>query len=373
MPDFYPFRATLLPLALKNGHDGTAMLLMEQGAHIPTKYFWAQKHGNDNPSLKVPDVRLLHDAVVGGCLQSTNKLIDCGVDVNQRVVRERIAGIDSSNAFLFGGRERRYTDTRLPDVLRLSSAPSMVKLLLDAKALVNASGGEYAAIKDLVPASVKMLLEACPDLYCNSIIQAIEAPCSQDKVADKVEVVKMLLNQSMTRDVRRIYNWGSSLIVCAKAVDDPSAGQVARLLLGRDLGLYLQIDAPDIAVWIAAKHGNLDVFDVLSSDELRSRVCTRFTNDADDAKLQTLLSPRLIFCLHALASVVMGHGYPAERRKMLRMLYARGADFTVSNRINHTVMMAAVQLGQSGRDYLPDHATAIMIGDIAEYILARGR
>jgi hypothetical protein len=95
--------------------------------------------------------------------------------------------------------ERRWDVNKVLNgktALSLASTPAVVKLLLDAKAKVDADDTSVilAACKRLQPDAVKMLLDAGANTRDYYLIQTVcRAPCTDAQVRDKVALLQLLL------------------------------------------------------------------------------------------------------------------------------------------------------------------------------------
>jgi ankyrin repeat protein len=123
-----------------------------------------------------------------------------------------------------------------------ASDPVVVKLLLDAKAVVDNPDNETvfaAACQELRVDSVKMLLEAKADVNAGRTMPALQhtirASCTDEQAEDKVAILRLLLEAGA--DTRRFFRSANALESCIGASESSSRAITAKALLLHDLSL----------------------------------------------------------------------------------------------------------------------------------------
>jgi ankyrin repeat protein len=183
---------------LNNGHVNATQVLIDSGADL-------------NKSTMF-DRTMLISAAKGGCVEFVRMMIDAGtIDVNTKDKFKRTA-------------------------LSEASDPTIVRLLLSAKADTSLGPALNMSAQNHQPASVKMLLDAGADVNCmivyhTPLCTAVSTQCEDEKIDDKIAVINLLVDAgaSLLR-VDRISN--SALQICITKW--PAQPRVAAALLARD-------------------------------------------------------------------------------------------------------------------------------------------
>jgi ankyrin repeat protein len=255
-------------------------------------------------------------------------------------------------------------ESLLCEPLSHAADPAIVKMLLDAKADASIRSALKASCQQLQPESVRMLLAARASIDGRGssdvpLKLAIAAEHTGDRSDDLVSIISQLLDAGASLS----YEWTQStaLHMCAES-RSPNAPAAAALLLARHLELLEQRDARGMTpLMLAAVNSNAGVTAVL----LRA--------GADPWDSPAVL---LAVCPYRPPDDSMGEFYP-EMHDVLRLLLRAGADLTRPCGSGHTVPMLLLPCSMrcdapGGRDcvYLPDHAAAVLLRDVAEAVLA---
>jgi ankyrin repeat protein len=319
-----------LSRALNNGHAAIAQLLLDGGADVTKNAKFLRS--------------MLMCACKGGCIDIVASMLK-NADINVNA-----------------------TDVSVRTALSESSDPVIVRMLLDAKADASIGQALHMSAWKLQPASVEMLLEAGAEfdrLHANltALSIAIAAPCDEDKVDDKVAVINLLLDAgARTRGVNRR---GSALHVLATSnTSDLSASRVTEALIAHDHDLLdYRNESDKDALVLAAEHGMVGA--------VRAFVANGADVNAKSTIGQTIVAQALLLN----DSAVQHPDMLPRLRETVGILLDAGADPMGGDSLGVTpamilVMMIHVQL-EDGDNPIPDYASAVILRDIAESILAR--
>jgi hypothetical protein len=315
--------------------------------------------------LQEPNRYDLHLAVENNCPRSVEKLLQYNIPL-----------VDSQH------------DT----ILSYASDPRVVKLLLDAGAPLTSRRWSFedsrkaleAAVTKWVPRSVKLLLKAGARIGRSQLEAYITWTCPVEKVPDKVEVLQLLLDKYDKRAgiVRNkqgkilgsdeptkayiicrdgCFDDFTLLHVCAEQREpNPSSSAVAGLLLKRYPWLqeYLfkgQTRQLESVHSLAMEAGNVSVV----------REIANFVKFPKYRKVMTSSLPGVV------ASMLQSVPNARDCVEIVRLWADAGVDFSV--RADRTCVQDLVAARQGEDTCVKDRATAIIIAEIAEAVLAHPR
>jgi ankyrin repeat protein len=244
------------------------------------------------------------------------------------------------------------------------SDPVVVKLLLDAKAVVDNPDNEtvfQAACERLRVDSVKMLLKAKADVNAGRVIPALQrtirASCTDEQAGDKVAILRLLLEAGA--DTRRFCRSANALESCIGASESSNRAITAKALLLHD---------PSLMNW--SENGTPLIYACRSSN--RDPALFKVLIDAGDDV--NACDKRGFSIIALLLTTLRGDSSlslypPRETRESMHVLLDAGADplFYMNG---YTLMMMVLLEPVYGVTYT-DAACNILLTDILEFILRR--
>jgi ankyrin repeat protein len=241
--------------------------------------------------------------------------------------------------------------------LSRAADPSIVKMLLDAKADVNPAGCDTVlktACEMFKPDAVKALIDAGAavngtDIGMPPLYSVLTARCTDNQVDDKIAVLTHLLDAgAKTADV---YAGFSALHLCVRAESFTNNLATVKALLGCQPSLLECTDNDGFTPLMTAV--NADRKDI---DIVKALIDAGADVNARNTKTSVLF---LLFTAGMLSFALVAN---KPKRDILRLLLDAGADPRVPGEDGMTLIM------QVKKDIMGnDHACNMLIGDIIKY------
>jgi hypothetical protein len=289
-------------------------------------------------------------------------------------------------------------------ILSYASDPRIIKLLLDANAqLVSRPPSQddvgdqrpalEAAVTNWVPKAVEMLIRAGARLNSAYLEGYVGRACSEDKVTDKIKVLRMLfddqdkaagVSRNKRGEIRESAVLTKKYIMCADPGTgrhatptllhvcaampfiDPSTGAVAKLLMKRYAWLRDYLFAGHAAVrQYAYLYGNDPLAGSVHELAMNSGNISVIREIAEFVKFPTYRRFMINITPGVVASRLRSLPHVRDCVEVIRLWADAGVDFTVCR----TCVRDLVDADESYNRHTKDHATAIIIAEIAEAIL----
>jgi ankyrin repeat protein len=331
-----PILTKLLYTALACGHEEVARLLVDAGARVVPA------------ALNTDYLTILMCAAKGGCAGFVSMLIsDYGADVNYYAPTGHTA-------------------------LSHASDPATVRVLLDAKADVTHPELMIQACDKVQPESVKLMLAAkataaIADATVTSPLEsAIGAPCADNQIADKVELIKLLIrNGAPCRSPEGV----SSVFHAAAGLCHDNSGsyvvETFRHYVPEVIDYYNK--TYETALIYAVRVGNIPVVQGLCEAGANANI-----QDAEG-------TPALTYALQRWYSRNDGKPFehdPKAVHKLIEYLMLAGADPGVADVTGRTPIMVALDgecddYSQYKGDLQPDNLLSVSIREICTLMLSR--
>jgi ankyrin repeat protein len=255
-------------------------------------------------------------------------------------------------------------------LLSLAHDPAVVRLLLDAKAVVNREGCEtvfQASCTQFSFDSVMMLLEANADVngggpWALSALQwAARAPCTDEQADEKADILELLIDAGA--NTIRMWKSDSILEMCMNSGTSANRVVTAQTLLANVPSLWIHGYWRETPLMLACK------------TYIRDPAQFRGLIDAgDDANARDKYGVSVLGYLFKHANNGSGVHSARKTREILHMLLDQGANPLLDATGNGCTVLMLIVLratncfGGNGADY-PNAANTAFISDILEFIL----
>jgi ankyrin repeat protein len=244
-----------------------------------------------------------------------------------------------------------------------ASDPAIVKLLLDAKAVVDNPDNETvftAACQGLRVDSVKMLLEAKADVNAGRGMSALQHALwyarGDEKADDMAAILRLLLEAGA--DTFRVGHHAHALELCIDTIKGSASTAEALLLLDPSL-ISRSANGTPLMYACGASNGDPALFKVLIDAGDDVNAC----DDNGFSILALLLTSARGKNPYFVCS-------PRKAQESMHALLHAGADPLFYNNGGHTLMMMMLMADQHGATYT-DGAYSAFIADLVEFILHR--